>query len=87
VSTLKQSVSVRSQSAFIIFLLAVGWVLGGSFDISIRGADGIVNIISWAIPIFTLILVVSYFISGRQHKSWFFTAVAAVVISFVIMAL
>lgn len=87
--TLKHSVSIRSQSAFIIFLLAVGWLLGGSFDIHLGGdiIEGIVAIIFWAIPILTLILLISYFISDRAHKGWFFTAIVAVVISFVMEAL
>lgn len=84
---LKQNLSIRSQSALIIFLLAIGWLVGGSFNVGFHGAEGVVDIIFWAVPLFTLILVVSYFLSGRQHKAWFFTAIAAVVISFVIMVL
>jgi hypothetical protein len=85
--TLKQSVSIRSQSALIIFMVAIGWLFGGSFDIRFRGMEAIVEIVSWAIPIFTLLLLVSYFGSGRQHKGWFYSAVFIVVASFLIMFL
>ena len=84
---LKQNVSIRSQSALIIFMVAIGWLFGGSFDFGFRGMEGVVDVVFWAIPILTLLLLISYFVSGRQHKGWFYAAMFIVVASFLIMTL
>jgi hypothetical protein len=86
--TLKQNISIRSQAAFVIALVAFGW-LAGSVQAQTGSSSwaGVVDIVWYAIPIFTLILLACYFLSGRAHPSWFYAAVLVVIGSFLIMIL
>jgi hypothetical protein len=80
--TLKQNVSIRSQAIFVISLVVLGWLSGfAESQFATSFLAGVVDIISYATPIFTLILIVSYFLSGRAHARWLYLAVLSVIAS------
>jgi len=86
----RRSVSIRSQSVFLILLLVVGWLFGSTdlrFGMSSILREGIADVAFWTIPIFTLILLVSFFRSNRAHRRWFYLALGAVVVSYIAMTL
>jgi hypothetical protein len=85
--TLRQNISIRSQAVLIFALIAVGW------------SSAFIEVHSWfwscvdnfiflqVVPILTLILLASFFLSGRVHARWFYSAMLVVVAAYAVMIL